>query len=239
MKRFLLSIIISVSLFSCTNKPINTTEEPVKVEKETYDSIRKEIFEKQVKDGLPSFLKDFFPIDISLMVLNDDSWKITKVTKISDSKFDFTTRIYIVSKTDISKSNFYDFYGTYDSKEKSITLSHTYSDWYPFVSQKEKVKLTAENTIPLLSNIEELKLFKDIKLNNLSDAEIRYKYTPEGLSQTDYSITLDVKDSNDKPVNLKVKVVEIKDQLELASIKSINTDNTTDIWSNSKYKGLF
>lgn len=239
MKRFLLSILISMSLFSCTNKPTNTVEEPVKVEKETYDAIRKEIFEKQVKDGLPNFLIDFFPQDVSLIVLNNDSWKITKVTKISDDKLDFSTRIYIVSKNDISKSNFYDFYGSYNTKDKSITLSHTYSDWYPFVSQKEKVKITAENTIPLLSSIEELKLFKDIKLNNLSDAEIRYKYTSEGLTQTDYSITLDVKDPNDKSVNLKVKVVEIKEQLELANIKSIDPDNTKEIWSNSKYKGLF
>ena len=239
MKRFLLAIMLSMSLFSCSSNTTSTVEEPVKIEKETYDSIRKEIFDKQVKDGLPSFLLSFLPQDSSFRVLNDTSWKTTKVTKINDDKFDFSSRIYIVSKSDISKSNFYDFYGSYDTKNKTILLSHSYSDWYPFVSQKEKVKLTAENTIPLLSSIEEVKLFKDIKLNNLSDAEIRYKYTSEGLSQTDYSITLDVKDSTDKSVNLNVKVVEIKDKLDLANIKSVDSNDTKNIWSNEKYKGLF
>jgi hypothetical protein len=239
MKRFLLSIMLSMSLLSCSNNTTNTVEEPVKIEKETYDSIRKEIFDKQVKDGFPAFLVSFLPQDASFMVLNDNSWKITKVTKINDNKFDFSTRLYILSKTDISKSNFYDFYGSYDVKNKTIVLNHIYSDWYPFVSQKEKVKLTAENTIPLLSSIEEVKLFKDIKVNNLSDAEIRYKYTSEGLAQTDYSITLDVKDSTDKLVNLKVKVVEIKDQLDLANIKSVDSNDIKNLWSNEKYKGLF
>lgn len=228
-----------MSLVSCSSTTNNSVEEPVKIEKETYDSIRKEIFDKQVKNGLPSFLVSFLPQDASFMVLNDNSWKTTKVTKINDNKFDFSTRVYIVSKMDISRSNFYDFYGSYDTKNKNILLSHTYSDWYPFVSQKEKVKLTAENTIPLLSSIEEVKLFKDIKVNNLSDAEIRYKYTPEGLAQTDYSITLDVKDSTDKLVNLKVKVVEIKDQLDLANIRSVDSTDVKNLWSNEKYKGLF
>lgn len=241
MKRLALTILISFGLFSCTNPNQQVVEETTKVEKENYDSIKKEIFNKQLENGIPSFLKDFLPADSLLKQLNEDSWKITEISKSTNEIFKFKTRIYLISKGDISKSNFYDFYGNYDSTKKIINLDYIYSDWYPFVNQKEKVKETTEKAIPLLTAIDEIKnlSIKEIKTENLIDAEIRYKFINSGLNQTDYSISLELKDQNDKLVNLNIKIVEIEDKLEIALIKSTIDNTTKQIFINDKYKDLF